>query len=597
VQGPSRWRDYFNARVNLFIWSASVCQQRRTRFFFTIGNFQTQARVSLSGVLVLRLHDVGGAADILRRAIFWGTLVKRIIFSAAAIFAVATTAHAGELSDIQEQSKQLREQNLALTKRIADLERRQRKLEAQPVKQPAIATRPTNPGDSMAADLAYKADYKMAPVDDSLTWHGITLYGLVDMGVTYQNHGAPLSNTAGLGLNYLISKNSNGSYFGVGPNALSSSFVGLKGNQEIADGLSAVFNLQTGFNPQSGKLSDGIGSIVQNNGLPIGMQNSFADSSKDGQAFNVAAYAGLSSPTYGTLTYGRQNALTSDGVINYDPMSNSGAFSLIGFQGATGGAGDTENRIFDNSFKYAVNIGLFRAAVETQIRSGAFSAPGNAIEGQIGGDYAGLSVDAIFSHVTDAVSSAPLSIAQIKTAAALGIDQGAGLVSGTVSDNTSFMLLAKYTYGPVKFFSGYEHMQFANPRDPLAPGSFITGGYSLGAANNTNFTTEKILQVFWGGVKYAVRPDLDLSIAYYHEEQNSFEGGTPATANLAHCTNSSLAQCSGQLAAVSFVADYRFAKRFDAYAGIMWSQVSNGLSNGFLQRSSIDPTVGLRFQF
>ena len=60
---------------------------------------------------------------------------------------------------------------------------------------------------------------------------------------------------------------------------------------------------------------------------------------------------------------------------------------------------------------------------------------------------------------------------------------------------------------------------------------------------------------------------------------------------------SAFAQCSGQLDAVSFVADYRFAKRFDAYAGIMWSQVSNGLANGFLQRSSIDPTVGLRFQF
>jgi predicted porin len=103
--------------------------------------------------------------------------------------------------------------------------------------------------------------------------------------------------------------------------------------------------------------------------------------------------------------------------------------------------------------------------------------------------------------------------------------------------------------------------------------------------------------VAWGGVKYAVRPDLDLSVAYYHEAQNSFEGGTPATANLAHCSNASLAQCSGQLDAVSFVADYRFARRFDAYAGIMWSQVSNGLASGFLQRSSVDPTVGMRFQF
>jgi predicted porin len=415
------------------------------------------------------------------------------------------------------------------------------------------------------------------------------------MGVTYQNHGAPLSNTAGLGLNYLISKNSNRSYFGVGPNALSSSFVGLKGDQEIADGWSAIFNLQTGFNPQSGKLSDGLGSIVQNNGLAIGQQNSFADSAKDGQAFNVAAYAGLSSPIYGTLTYGRQSALTSDGVVNYDPMSNSGAFSLIGFQGATGGAGDTENRFFDNSFKYAVNFGAFRAAVETQIKSGAFSAPGNAVEGQIGADYAGLSVDAIFSHVADGVSSAPLTTAQITTAAALGINQGAGLVSGTVSDNTSVMLLAKYTYGPVKLYGGYEHMQFANPHDPLTPGSFITGGYSLGAANNANFTTDKILQVFWGGVRYAVRPDVDLSVAYYHEEQNSFQSGAVNVGGV--CTTSALGQCSGQLDAASFVADYRFAKRFDTYFGIMWSQVRNGLANGFLQRSSIDPTVGLRFQF
>jgi predicted porin len=525
--------------------------------------------------------------------------VKKTFISAAVIAAFATAAHADDLLDIQAQSKQLREQNQTLTKRIADLEKRQRKLETQPAKQPAVTARSANPADSMAADYpAYKAEYKKAQApDDSLTWHGITLYGLVDMGVTYQNHGAPLSNTAGLGLNYLISKNSNGSYFGVGPNALSSSFVGLKGNQEITDGLSAIFNLQTGFNPQSGKLSDGLGSIVQNNGLPVGMQNSFADSAKDGQAFNVAAYAGLSSPIYGTLTYGRQSALTSDGVVAYDPMSNSGAFSLIGFQGATGGAGDTENRIFDNSFKYAVNVGPFRAAVETQLRSGAFSAPGNAVEAQIGADYAGLSVDAIFSHVTDAVSSAPLSTAQITTAATLGINQGAGLVSGTVSDNTSVMLLARYAIGPVKLYGGYEHMQFANPNNPLTPGSFITGGYSLGAVNNTNFATDKILQVFWGGVKYAVRSDVDLSVAYYHEEQNSFEGGTAATANLAHCSNNSLAQCSGQLDAVSFVADYRFAKRFDAYAGIMWSQVSNGLSNGFLQRSSIDPTVGLRFQF
>jgi len=51
------------------------------------------------------------------------------------------------------------------------------------------------------------------------------------------------------------------------------------------------------------------------------------------------------------------------------------------------------------------------------------------------------------------------------------------------------------------------------------------------------------------------------------------------------------------LDAVSVLADYRFTRRFDVYAGIMFSHVANGLSNGFLNTSTIDPTVGLRFQF
>jgi hypothetical protein len=57
-------------------------------------------------------------------------------------------------------------------------------------------------------------------------------------------------------------------------------------------------------------------------------------------------------------------------------------------------------------------------------------------------------------------------------------------------------------------------MQFVNPNNPFSPGSFVTGGYSLGAANNANVTTDKVLQVFWGGVKYVIWPEVDLRVAY-----------------------------------------------------------------------------------
>jgi predicted porin len=533
---------------------------------------------------------------------FWGTYVRKILLSSVAVFAFTAAGHADELSDIQAQSKQLRDQNQALMKRLSDLEKRQQKLEKQPAQ--AQAATSVNPTDAMAADLPYKAAVKAPPLtDDGVCFHGVCVYGLVDMGVTYQNHGAPLNSLSTTGANYLISKNSNGSYFGAAPNALSSSFVGLRGKQEIADGLYAIFNLQAGFNPESGVSSNGIGSVAQNNGLGLAAQNSLADSSKAGQMFNNAAYAGISSPVYGTFTYGRQSALTSDAVVNYDPMANSNAFSVIGFQGATGGAGDTENRIYDNSFEYRVNVGPVRLAVETQLRNGGNSGTGNAFEGDVGFDYMGFSFDALGSKVDDAISASPLTAAQVTAINASGLPQGLGPISATVSDNTSFMLVAKYTIGPVKLYGGYERIDFANPNNPLAPGAFIEGGYTVFAPNNANFTTDKILQVFWAGAKYSVRPDLDLTLAYYHENQNSFVIGN-GTNPTGSCSSAVSAGCSGTLDAVSFVGDWRFARHFDAYAGVMWSQVQNGLANGFLlagatgnKASSYDPTVGLRYQF
>jgi predicted porin len=475
-----------------------------------------------------------------------------------------------------------------LTKQVVELEKRLHKLETQPAKPPVVAARPAPPANPPAAAAS---NYNKAPSivadDGSLTWHGITLYGAIDMGLAYQTHGTPLSNSAGFGLGYLISKNSNKPYFGVAPNALSASNIGLKGNEELFPGLSAVFNLQTSFLPTSGRLSDGLGSIVQNNGLPLTSQTTFADSSKDGQALNTAAWGGLSSPVYGTLTYGRQNSLTLDGVIAYDPMSASGAFSVIGFQGATAGGGDTENARLDNSLKYTVNLGPFRAAAAAQLSPNGDGSR-NIVQGQVGVDYLGLSLDAIVGHVKDAISAAPLAVGFVPTATQLA-QAGSGLVAGTVSDNTSLMLLARYGIGPVKLYGGYETIRFVNPSVPLPVGSTIIGGYTLGTVSNTAFPNAKDLQVFWAGAKYAVRSDIDLIGAYYHEQQNSF--------GLVSCSNASLATCSGQLDAVSLLVDYRFAKRFDVYAGAMYSQVSNGLASGFLNKSTMDPTAGLRFQF
>ena len=78
--------------------------------------------------------------------------MKRTFIAATAILAFTAAGHADELSDIQAQAKQMREQNAAMAKRLADIEKRQKTLEAQKSAVPTI-----NPVDAMAADLPYKA--------------------------------------------------------------------------------------------------------------------------------------------------------------------------------------------------------------------------------------------------------------------------------------------------------------------------------------------------------------------------------------------------------------------------------------------------------
>jgi len=55
--------------------------------------------------------------------------------------------------------------------------------------------------------------------------------------------------------------------------------------------------------------------------------------------------------------------------------------------------------------------------------------------------------------------------------------------------------------------------------------------------------------------------------------------------------------CAGTFNAISTVADWQFAPKWDIYTGLMFSKVNGGLPNGYIERNNIDPNVGLRFRF
>jgi predicted porin len=428
----------------------------------------------------------------------------------------------------------------------------------------------------------------LAADDGSLTWNGITLYGVVDIGVAYQTHGAPLSQDWAEGIQYLLAKSSNKSITTVAPSGLSQSRIGVRGKENVTEGVDFVFNAEMGFNPTSGKLSDGPKSLLHNNGVALSEQTSAADSSRAGQFFNGQAYGGFASPTWGTLTIGRHNTILLDDIGKYDPMNGSYAFSVLGASGTTAGGGDTEDARWDDSVKYAwkydwFHLGAMYGFGKTDTR------PGEAWQGDVGGDFGPFSVDGVYAKTKDAVALASLSAAQIagsSTTPALPNDS----LAATISDNESWTLDASYSFDPFKIYGGFEHIDFKNPSLPLAVGTFTgQGGYFVSVVNNAAFPHTKQLDVSWGGLKWLVSKDFDITGAVYHYDQNAY-GATK-------CSNTSEGNCSGSEWAYSVRFDYRWTKRFDTYAGAMYSKVENGLANGYLKTNTVDPMIGFRFQF
>ena len=459
------------------------------------------------------------------------------------------------------------------------------------------AAEPTPPTAAVTAPATCSSVDDFFATDCPLTWYGVTLYGAIDMGGTWQTHGTPFNSVSPPGVEYLLSKNSNRSGIHRAPNQLTQSNIGIKGNEEFLPGWAFVFDLEAGFDPYSLKFANGPGSIAQNAGVSLDRQTSNTDSSRAGQFYNSVGYLGVSSPTYGTLTLFRQNSLTLDGVFAYDPLNASYAFSPLGYQGTTCGVGDTEDCRFTTALKYRVNLGPLRAAALWQFGGyGLNNASDGAYQVQAGGDIPNVaggtvSLDGIYSYVKDAVAislagnTLPAMLPQVLTA--------------TISDDTSWMALARYTNGPIKLFGGYEWIQFGNPSDPKTSFTDIAGNslcIGCAAINNTNINNtafaahNKILQVFWLGANYAFNDEWKVMAGYYEYLQNSFGSGAP-------CGDATKATCSGMYNAVSLAVDYQFAPKFDTYAGVMYQTVDAGLANGFLHRNTLDLGIGLRFRF
>src|SRR5271170_1065473 len=426
--------------------------------------------------------------------------------------------------------------------------------------------------------------------DDSLTWHGITLYGVIDIGIQFDTHMAPFTPYRPAASGNIVRQNGSQSVTGLTPSNMGQSRVGLQGVEPLNEDWAAVFQVETFFNPQSGEIADSLKSLAVNNGRTLAAQSVGVDGSSAGQAFQTA-YVGLKSARFGTLTFGRQITLLSEGTIKYDPNYNATAFGLMGASNTYSGGGSSEDNRLDSTAKYSAGFDDRVHLAALYKFNGSNGSANTAFQADIGAEYAGVSVDAYYSKLNSAITATSLTSAQVAKLPALGYSVSNSLAA-TISDNTTYSLMALYNFNPLKFFAGYMHIKYANPNTSLGAGFNDIGGYVLAFVTNSAYNNSKTVQVYWSGVRYTVIPDLDLTAAYYGYHQNAY-----GTGKQAGCTTSAYSTCSGTFEAFSFDADYHFNKHFDAYLGAMYSGVHDGAASGYINTTNINPTIGVRYKF
>ncbi|WP_396333296.1 porin [Burkholderia anthina] len=315
----------------------------------------------------------------------------------------------------------------------------------------------------------------------------VTLFGLIDNGIDFN------SNLGGQRQWKMSSGDAQGSRWG------------LRGAEDLGGGLKAVFQLENGFDVNSGRLLQG------------------------GRMFGRQAYVGVSSERVGTLSFGRQY----DSVVEYlGPLTANGNWGGYLFEHPY----DNDNT--DNSFRLN-NAVQFNSASFGGLQFGATFAFSNA-PGQfstnnaqsVGASYTngGLSVGAAYLNVTNPGANAIGAVAA----------NDAGFIA---ERQRVFGAGANYTLGGATVGFVYSHADLRHPTAyAYISGPIVPAGQSASALRFDNFElngTYRFTPAFMLGAMYTfTRAQLDTSGGSYRPRWHT----------------------------LGVMADYNLSKRTDVYA-------------------------------
>ncbi|AOJ61923.1 porin [Burkholderia ubonensis] len=288
----------------------------------------------------------------------------------------------------------------------------------------------------------------------------VTLYGLIDAGITYTNnqggHSAWQQSTGSV----------NGSRWG------------LRGAEDLGGGLKAIFTLENGFGINNGTLK------------------------QNGREFGRQAFVGLSHNVYGSVTLGRQY----DSVVDY-----LGPLSLTGTQyGGTQFAHPFDNDNLNNSFRIN-NAVKYQSADYNGLKFGAlygFSNSSNFANNRaysVGASYSfmGFNVAAAYMQLNNNVNGLAQAVS----------DPGAvaGDWTFAASRQRTWGAGLNYSFGPATAGFVFTQTRLTDSVAISAGQSGVTGGVT-GLSGGTRFNNYEI------NGRYALTPALSLAGSYTYTD-------------------------------------------------------------------------------
>ena len=303
----------------------------------------------------------------------------------------------------------------------------------------------------------------------------VQLYGMLDAGVdNATNVGgtstAPSTNNVGRVSDY-------GSYFG------------LKGSEDLSNGLSGIWQIEQGVSVNGGNTNNANGGASAVNGS----QNAFGANPYNNQR---NTFVGLSSQTAGTVLVGIHDTPYKMSTAQMDPFADTlGDYN--GLVGSFGGAG-------------SAGTGTLGGAGA----SGYFDLRPSQVLAYVSPNMNGLTVVGayVFGNATNV--GAP--------GVSTPITNSAGNAYANNSTGDAYSLAAMYTAGPLYLTASYEQHDFGAGSGSLGGPNYLSGG--LGAMPNLANESNSAYKL---GAAYSIM-DTTLSVLY----ENSSDNFGPNGANL-----------------------------------------------------------------